>query len=152
MNEHKYAFVEPGRDRRQRQEQLKLALKAPPGLERAQALAGLARAFHDHREINLALDTARQSLEDSGGMVEFLLAAYLRHSRMDQVIDDLAMLENLGRWLQHEPLQAAVRGQAWEHALAWCGTTDGRERERRIDTIRRRFDDSMADQIDLALL
>jgi hypothetical protein len=152
LNEHKYTFVEPGRARRRRMDELKQVLKDDPGLERARVLAELAHSFHDNREINLALDTARQSLEDSGGLVEFLLDAYICHTRMDQLIDDLSMLESLGRWLQNEALMTAVRAQAYERALAWCGTTDGRERERRIDTLRRRFDDSFANEIDLALL
>ncbi|MGI9017060.1 MAG: hypothetical protein ACR2HR_08155 [Euzebya sp.] len=53
MNEHKYTFVEPERDRRKRHERMKQLLKIEAGSERATALASLAREFHDHREINL---------------------------------------------------------------------------------------------------
>ncbi|CAN5192293.1 hypothetical protein BH23ACT9_BH23ACT9_37830 [soil metagenome] len=111
----------------------------------------MARAFHEGREINLALDTARQSLEDAGGDVQPLVAAYTRHQREDLLIEDLAMLANLGRWLDNADLAQSVRVQAYQQGLHWCGTTDGRERERRIDTLRRRFDDALANDVDLAL-
>ncbi len=91
-------------------------------------------------------------LDDSDGAVDTLLDAYLCHTRVDQTIDDLSMLANLGRWLQCTALTTTVDLRAYEQALAWCRTSDGRERERRIDLLRRRFDDAFADRIDVALL
>jgi hypothetical protein len=152
VNEHKYLFVEPGRDRRKRTEHMRQLLKEPPGPERAHELAVLARELHDNREINLALDTARHALEDVDGDITVLLDVYTSHARPDLVIDDLSMLASLGDWLQHEPLRLAAREQAYQQALTWCGTADGRERERRLDTLRRRFDAELADAVDLALL
>jgi hypothetical protein len=152
LNEHRYCFIEPGRDRRDRHQQLKQLLKAPPGPDRAAGLALLARAFHDNREINLALDTARQALQDAGGDVRVLTDAYTSHDRPDLQIDDLSMLASLGRWLQHDPVTEAAESLAYDRALSWCATADGRERERRIDTLRRRFEGDLADRVDLALL
>ena len=152
MNEPKYLFVEPGRDRRRRHEHLKHVLREPPGVDRARRLAVLVRELHDNREINLALDAARRVLQESDGDVSLLVEVYTTHQRPDLQIDDLSMLSSLGRWLQHEPLCDAIRVRAYETALAWCRTVDGRERERRLDTLRRRFDDALADRVDLALI
>lgn len=152
MAEHKFAFVEPGRDRRKRREHMKALLKESPGPERARQLAELARELHDNRELNLAMDTGRLAIEDADGSVMPLVAAYVRHERADHTIEDLAMLADLGRWLDSGPLTTLVRTMAFERGLDWCGCTDGRERERRIDTVRRRFDDHLADEIDLALI
>lgn len=152
LNEHKYLFVEPGRDRRRRTDQLKQLLRAEPGEERTRQLAMLVRQLHDNREINLALDAARHVLEDAGGDTSVLVEAYTTHGRPDLQIDELSMLTNLCRWLQHDALCAATLERAYEVALSWCATADGRERERRLDILRRRFDADLADRVDLALL
>lgn len=151
MNEHKYPFVEPGRERRRQADQLKALLKDPAGPERAERLAALARTFHEGREINLALDTAQQCIADGAGDVSPLVAAYTCHDRADLRIEDLAMLASLGRWLEHAELAARVRREAYAHAVTWCAAVDGRERERRLDVLRRRFDDDLADRVDLAV-
>ena len=152
MNEPKFTFVEPGRDRRKRKEHLKAVMKHQPGTERAVELANLARDFHEDRELNMAMDTARQCLLESEGTVSLLVNAYICHDRDDHAIEDLAMLADLARWLDDDGLQAIVRAMAFERGLGWCGCTDGRERERRIDTLRRRFDDGLANEVDLALI
>lgn len=153
MNEHKYLFVEPGRDRRRRQDRLKVLQRQPAGADRARQLAQLARELHDNREINLALDAARIALEDTDGDPAVLVEVYTSaHQRADLQIDDLSMLASLGQWLQDDRLCRMVRAQALDAATRWCGAVDGRERERRLDTLRRRFDDDLADQIDVALL
>lgn len=151
MNEHKYHFIEPGRDRRRQAEQLKALLKDPAGPDRAARLAELARTFHEDREINLALDTAQQCIADGGGDISPLVTAYACRDRVDLRIDDLAMLASLGRWLEHPELAARVRDQAYAEAVTWCAAVHGRERERRLEVLRRRFDDELADQVDLAL-
>lgn len=151
MAEHKYLFVEPGRDRRQRRERLKELVRAPAGEARTHGLAALAREFHEARELNLAMDTARQCLHDDDRGSAFLIEAYVRTARDDQAIEDLAMLTDMARWLEHEGLRALVATMTRDTALSWCGTADGRERERRVDTLRRRFDDQLADEVDLAL-
>lgn len=151
MAEHKFAFVEPGRERRERRTRLKELRRSDSTEARTQALAALARELHVNRELNLAMDTARQCLEDAGGP-SYLVAAYVQHERQDQAIEDLAMLADMARWLGDESLSAVVRTMTYDHALSWCGCTDGRERERRIDLLRRRFDGGLADEVDLALI
>jgi hypothetical protein len=151
VNEHKYHFVEPGRARRQHAEELRAILRQPGGRDRADRLARLVRTFHEGREINLALDTAQQCLVDADGDLAPLLTAYDRSDRPDLRIEDLAMLAHLGRWLEHARLAEMVRSAAYEEALGWCRDVDGRERERRLDVLRRRFDPDLADQVDVAL-
>jgi uncharacterized protein (DUF58 family) len=150
LNEHRYTFVEPGRDRRTREQALKQLLREPRSPARAEALAAMACALHRAREINLALDTARQCLED--GAVDLLICAYTSHQRDDQLIEDLSMLANLGRWLPNDELIDLVLDRAYDHGLRWCAVNDARERERRLDTLRRRFDDALAERVDAALL
>lgn len=150
MTEPKYAFIEPGRDRRNRRQELKDLLRGEASDERARALADLARRFHEHRELNLAMDAAGHVLAGEGG-VAFLVAAYVSAGRADLEIDQIAMLNDLARWLGDAGLIAIARPMAYDRALDWCGRCDGRERERRLDTLRRRFDDELADQIDVAL-
>lgn len=152
MNEHKFAFVEPGRDRRKRKERLKALMREQVSDLRTKELAALARELHDNRELNLAMDAAQHCLAESEDAIAFLVDAYLCHERADHLIEDLAMLADLARWLDHAGLRAIVRTMAYEEALTWCGCTDGRERERRIDTLRRRFDDTLANDVDLALI
>lgn len=152
MHEPKYAFVEPGRDRRKRKEQHKALLKAAHGEERLEAMARLAFDFHENRELNMAMDTARQVLAESPDGVAFIVGAYVSAERADLEIEQIAMLADLARWLGDEKLCALVAPMAYDRALSWCGPCDGRERERRIDTLRRRFDDALADRVDLALL
>lgn len=152
MSEHKFAFIEPGRDRRNRKQQLKQLLRQPVSPERGRAMAELANEFHKHRELNLAMDTARQCLEQQPAGLADLEAAYLCHDRADLLIEDLAMLGDLARWIGNEDLSARVRSRTFEHAVRWCGRCDGRERERRLGTLRRRFDDSLADDVNLALI
>lgn len=152
MNEHKFAFVEPGRDRRKRKDRLKALMRDDASDQRTKGLATLARELHENRELNLAMDAAQHCLSASEDGTAFLVDAYLCHERADHLIEDLAMLADLARWLEHPGLCAIVRAMAYQEALTWCGCTDGRERERRIDTLRRRFDDGLANDVDLALI
>jgi hypothetical protein len=151
VTEHRYAFVEPGRDRRRQGDHLKKLLKTAPGRDRAVELARLSRGFHATRELNQAMETARRALQDAGGDVEVLVDAYREALRPDVQLDDLSNLVSLARWLLHDGLSVAARAAALEVATSWCATADGRERERRLDVVRRRFDDDLADAVDLAL-
>ncbi len=152
MTEHKYLFIEPGRDRRQRRERLKGLTTSPADETRTRGLAHLAKEFHEARELNLAMDTAAQCLHEDERGVAFLVEAYVRTERTDQAIEDLAMLADMARWLDHQGLTRLVGSMVRDTAMAWCGTCDGRERERRVDTLRRRFDDDLANEVDLALI
>ena len=134
MNEPKFTFVEPGRDRRKRKEHLKAVMKHQPGTARAVELANLARDFHENRELNMAMDTARQCLLESEGTVSFLVNAYICHARDDihrmfsreQVANLPPLVNSAGSCHAMRPvekdeparqLQLLNRGQRKEHII-----------------------------------
>lgn len=144
MSIARYQFVEPGRDRRERDAALKRVLKMPAGAERAVRLADLARQFHDHRELNQAMTCAAQCLRDDPDPPRVLCAAYRRATDPESRLDELSMLVSLGRWLNEAQLAGAARDAARGTAQRWCAAAEGDHRERRLERVRRRFDAELA--------
>ena len=151
MNEPHYLYVEPGRLRRERTQEYKRVNALPPGPSRAEALAGLTRAFHDEREINMAMQCAQQCIDDDAAGLALLSAAYRTTVRPDRVIDDLGMLAHLGRWMGSDPILRMARDEVRAVALAWCGASQGREREQRLERLERRFDPGLAAEVEIVL-
>ncbi|MGI9018706.1 MAG: hypothetical protein ACR2HR_16645 [Euzebya sp.] len=138
-----YKLPNPERERTERNRELKrLRSKTEPGRERAERAADLAVAFHEERSINQVMELAQLILADVDDGVQVLLSAYLYQvTAVEDQMERLAMLANVGRWIDVAALEQAARTQGTDAAVRWAGmVSDEIERAERLSLVERRFD------------
>ncbi|WP_370325506.1 hypothetical protein [Euzebya sp.] len=145
-----YKLPNPERERTERNRELKrLRTKTDPGRERAERAAELAVWFHDERSINHVMELAQLVLDDVDDGVEVLLDAYLDDVRgVEDQMERLAMLANVGRWIDEADLEAAARARGADAAARWTGAVgDEIERAERLTVVERRFDAELREAV-----
>ncbi len=138
-----YKLPNPERERTERNRELKrLRTKTEPGQERAERAAELAVIFHDERDINHVMELAQLVLDDADDGVATLTAAYLDGiTGVEDQMERLAMLSNIGRWTEWATLETAARNRGVEAAVRWVGAVrDEIEQAERLSVVERRFD------------
>lgn len=125
----------------------------PPGPERAERLASFTRAAHDDRQLNLAMHTATQCLEDDPAAPALLVAAYT-----DPDADPEAQLEtydglrDLARYVDRPDLAAIAEDRLTAIARDWVAAAEPSERRYRLRTIQsltsRATADALRDEFD----
>lgn len=150
MARPRYKPVDPSRVIRDlRKEFKRLQTKEEPGPERAELLASFTRAAHDERQLNMAMHTATQCLEEDPDAPSMLIAAYLPADLEDpeERLRTLVDLRDLARYVDHAALRAFVEEHVDAEARAWVREATDQERKHRLRTLTSMFDRAFADQI-----
>lgn len=136
-----YKLPNPERARTERNRELK-RLRKDDEPDRVPRAAALAVAFHEERDINHVMELAQmvRSLADDG--VATLMAAYLDQvEAIEDQFERLAMLANVGRWINDEVLESTARETGVDVAVKWCAPiADEIEQAERLGIVERRFD------------
>lgn len=137
-----YKLPNPERVRSERNRELKKLRTKPDEPDRVERAAALAVVFHEERDINHVMELAQLVLDLTDDGVEVLTEAYLDEvSGVEDRMERLAMLANVGRWISHDRLEQAANGQGIEEATAWVDAmTDEIDRAERLTVVERRFD------------
>ena len=98
--------------------------------------------FHEERDINHVMELAQIVMDAADDGVDVMVTTYLH-----EVVDDedrmerLAMLANVGRWIESTPLENAARDRGVTVAADWCAqVNDEIDRAERFSVVERRFD------------
>ena len=137
-----YKLPNPERVRSERNRELKKLRTKPDEPDRVERAAALAVVFHEERDINHVMELAQLVLDLTDDGVEVLTEAYLDEvSGVEDRMERLAMLANVGRWISHDRLEQSANGQGIEEATAWVDAmTDEIDRAERLTVVERRFD------------
>lgn len=137
-----YKLPNPERVRSERNRELKKLRTKPDEPDRVERAAALAVVFHEERDINHVMELAQLVLDLTEDGVEVLTGAYLDEvTGVEDRMERLAMLANVGRWITHDGLEQAANGQGIEEAAAWVDAmTDEIDRAERLTVVERRFD------------
>ena len=150
MARPRYKPVDPAKIIRELRKEFKqLQTKVDPGPERAELLAAFTRAAHEERQLNMAMHTAAQCLEEDPDAPEMLIAAYLPPDMDDpeERLRTLSDLRDLARYVDHAALQSFVEEHVDAEARAWARAADTQERKHRLRTLGSIFNQEFADQI-----
>ncbi len=150
----RYSSVERGkRIRELRKELRRLETKEEPGPERAALLAGLVRAAHEHRQLNMAMHAAALCIEEDPDAPALLIAAYLTDDLTDpeERLRTLVDLQDLARYLDDAGLRAWVGERIDAEARAWVRSGTDQEQRHRLRTltsmVSREFADTIRDEL-----
>lgn len=150
MARPRYKPVDPAKVIRElRKEFKRLQTKEEPGPERAELLAAFTRAAHEERQLNMAMHTATQCLEEDPDAPELLIAAYLPPDKSDpeERLRTLSDLRDLARYVDDDDLQAFVDEHVDAEARTWARDANDQERKHRLRTLGSIFTPAFADQI-----
>lgn len=150
MARPRYKPVDPAKVIRElRKEFKRLQNKEEPGPERAELLAAFTRAAHEERQLNMAMHTATQCLEEDPDAPALLIAAYLPPdmSEPEQRLRTLSDLRDLARYVDDEDLQSFVDEHVDDEARAWARAANDQERKHRLRTLGSIFNQAFADQV-----
>lgn len=119
------------RIRELRKEMRRLDTKEEPGPERAALLAGLVKAAHEERQLNMAMHAASLCIDEDPDPPSLLIDAYVTDDLLDpeERLRTLVDLQDLGRYVDNSDLRAYVDDRLGAEARAWV--RDGNEQERR---------------------
>jgi len=146
----RYKPVDPSRIIRDlRKEFKRLQTKEEPGPERAQLLAAFTRSAHEERQLNMAMHTASQCLEEDPEAPAMLIAAYLPPDLDDpeERLRTLVDLHDLARYVDSDDLQSFVDEHVDDEARSWARDATDQERKHRLRALTSMFSQSFADQI-----
>lgn len=145
----RYKPVTPDQQIRDLRKQLKALQKEEPSPERAPRLAAFARTAHHARQLNMAMHTAQQSLDEDPDAPAELVAAYDLGEDADpeEALRSWSDLDDLGRYLGREDLREVADGHIRTLALAWVRGADEAEARHRLRTLTSMFDRAFADDI-----
>lgn len=136
-----YKLPNPERERTERNRELK-RLRSPDEEDRVQRAAALMLVFHEERDINHVMELAQIVMDAADDGVDVLVTTYLEdvvdaEDRMER----LAMLANVGRWIESAALEDVARDRGVAVAADWCGqVNDEIDRAERFSVVERRFD------------
>lgn len=136
-----YKVPNPERERAERNRELK-RLRKPEESDRVSRATELMLTFHLERDINHVMELAQLVLELDEDPVATLLEAYTAGvADVEDRMERLAMLANVGRWVDTPALEDAARDAGVEVAIDWCGlVSDEIDRMERLGVVERRFD------------
>lgn len=150
MARPRYTPVDPGKLIRDlRKEFKRLQTKEEPGPERAELLAAFTRSAHLERQLNMAMHTATQCLEEDPDAPDLLVAAYLPPDLKDpeERLRTLVDLRDLARYVEHDALRSFVDEHIDDEARAWVRDASDQERKHRLRTLTSMFGREFADQL-----
>ncbi|WP_341253492.1 hypothetical protein [Euzebya pacifica] len=147
-----YKLPNPERERTERNRELK-RLRNPDEEDRVERAAALMLVFHEERDINHVMELAQIVIDAADEGVDVMVTTYLH-----EVVDDedrmerLAMLANVGRWIESSPLENAARDRGVTVAADWCAqVNDEIDRAERFSVVERRFDAEVRKAVQAAL-
>jgi len=146
----RYKPVDPAKVVRElRKEFKRLQNKEEPGPERAELLAAFTRAAHEERQLNMAMHTAAQCLEEDPDDPALLIAAYVQPGIEDpeERLRTFVDLKDLARYVDHEGLQSFVQEHIDTEARAWVREASEQERKYRLRSLTSMFGREFADQV-----
>ena len=137
------------RIRELRKELRRLETKEEPGPERAALLAGLVRAAHEARQLNMAMHAAQLCLEEDPDPPSLLVAAYVTDdlTEPEERLRTLVDLEDLGRYVGEESMREWASGRIDEEARAWVRDATEQEQRHRLRTLTSLVSQEFADQL-----
>lgn len=150
MARPRYKPVDPSRVIRDlRKEFKRLQNKEEPGPERAELLAAFTRSAHLERQLNMAMHTATQCLEEDPDAPDLLVAAYLPPDLKDaeERLRTLVDLRDLARYVDDDDLRSFVDEHIDDEARAWAREANDQERKHRLRALTSMFGREFADQI-----
>ena len=135
-----YKLPNPERERTERNRELK-RLRNPDEEDRVERAAALMLVFHEERDINHVMELAQIVIDAADEVVD-------DEDRMER----LAMLANVGRWIESSPLENAARDRGVTVAADWCAqVNDEIDRAERFSVVERRFDAEVRKAVQAAL-
>lgn len=137
-----YKVPNPERERTERNRELKRLRKGEDEPDRVERAATLAVKFHEERDINHVMELAQLVLADADDGVQVLLDTYLDGVEgVEDQMERLAMLANVGRWIGIDALEGAARESGVAVAARWVRVVaDEIDRAERLSVVERRFD------------
>lgn len=150
MARPRYKPVDPSKVIRDlRKEFKRLQTKEEPGPERAELLAAFTRSAHLERQLNMAMHTATQCLEEDPDAPDLLVAAYLPPDLKgpEERLRTLVDLRDLARYVDDDDLQSFVDEHIDDEARAWAREASDPERKHRLRALTSMFGQEFADQI-----
>ena len=150
MARPRYKAVDPAKVVRElRKEFKRLQNKEEPGPERAELLAAFTRAAHEERQLNMAMHTAAQCLDEDPDAPAMLIAAYLPADLEDpeERLRTFVDLKDLARYVDHEQLQAFVQEHIDSEARTWVREASEQERKHRLRALTSMYGRDFADQL-----
>ncbi|WP_108664774.1 hypothetical protein [Euzebya rosea] len=136
-----YKLPNPERERTERNRELK-RLRSPDEEDRVQRAAALMLVFHEERDINHVMELAQIVMDAADDGVDVLVTTYLEDvADAEDRMERLAMLANVGRWIESAALEDVARDRGVAVAADWCGqVNDEIDRAERFSVVERRFD------------
>lgn len=136
-----YKLPNPERERTERNRELK-RLRGGDEEDRIARAASLALTFHEERDINHVMELAQMVLDATSDGATVLLDTYVAEVEdPEDRMERLAMLANVGRWIESEEIEQLARTQGIEVAADWCrAVSDEIDRAERVSVVERRFD------------
>lgn len=150
MARPRYKPVDPAKIIRElRKEFKRLQNKVEPGPERAELLAAFTRAAHEERQLNMAMHTASQCLEEDPDAPALLIAAYLPPDmhEPEERLRTFSDLRDLARYVDDDDLRSFVEDHVDEEARAWVREASEQDRKHRLRTLGSIFSQQFADEI-----
>ena len=128
--------------------QLRTLEVEPPGPERAEHLAALARAAHEERMLNMAMHAASLCLDDDPDDPERLVAVYLAAGRdPEERLHALDDLRDLARYVGRHDISAIAEQHLRQVAQAWVAAGEEPERRYRLRRVQSVASVEVADAI-----
>lgn len=146
----RYSAVDRGqRIRELRKEQRRLETKEEPGPERAALLAGLVRAAHQERQLNMAMHAASLCLAEDPDPPSLLVDAYLTDDLTDpeERLRALVDLQDLARYVDDDELRVFTAERIDEEARGWVRDAGDAEQRYRLRTLTSMVGQDLADTI-----
>lgn len=137
------------RIRELRKEFKHLQKKVEPGPDRAEQLAAFTRAAHAERQLNMAMHTAAQCVDEDPEPPSLLIAAYVPDDLEDpeERLRALVDLQDLARYVEVPELKSFTADSIDELAREWARSGNDAERRYRLRTLASMIDQRFADTI-----
>jgi len=145
----RYKPVAPDQQIRELRTELKALQKENPSPERAERLAAFARAAHDARQLNMAMHTATQCLDEDPDAPALLIAAYEPDEGTDpeDALRAWADLQDLARYVDRTDVQNLANERIRSLAAGWMSDADTTQTRHRYRTLVSMFDRRFADEV-----
>lgn len=145
----KSAVDQGQRIRQLRKEMRQLETKQEPGPERAALLAGLVRAAHEERQLNMAMHAASLCLDEDPDPPAMIVGAYLTDDLTDteERLRTLVDLRDLGRYVGDEAIRQLADDRLASESRAWVRDGSEQEQPHRLRTLTSMLGQDAADAI-----
>lgn len=139
--------VTPDQRSRDLRKDLKTLEKQEPGPDRAPGLADLARAAHDDRQLNMAMQAAHLCLAEDPNAPGLLVDAYRVDDDGEERLQALADLRDLARYIDRPDVVQIADQDLEAAARAWVAAADEGEQRYRLRSVQSLTSRELADQL-----